>query len=268
MLKRKKLIKELILHGRDFWGNKSSIIFEPTDEPGIYLQTKKDGVVPIDFRIAKRRKGRINLEAGGTTLPVYEHIGGLRFAGFDNFKIIPVTPWPPYLGGMRGFLPGFLLEGYTEEDGVLPIIQPNCLAQYESGNRINSETGIYMPSDSKFSLLVQAKWSPLPSYVERVYPYTFTPEQWMEFWNAKPQGFPSYRKKVAKFLKWPNMGHVAWMDDFSSPTEASRAWWKHRVQDILGCLSLASHTHLPLLHYQSFCAGHKEDLKVLTKAFS
>lgn len=265
MIQRKKLIKPISLEGDDFWGKPAKITFVPANQKGWFLQTKKDGVIPIDFRIAKRRKGRIDLESGGTILSVYEHIGALRFAGIDGVRIITETRWPPYLGGMMGYLPAFLLSEYTKDDGIISTIKPKRRAEYNSYNTLQSQTAI-RPA-TRLCLTVQAQWKPLPHYVETFATEELSEEQWMEIWNAKPQG-TLLRKRIARFLHWPNMNYVAWIDSFNSKEEAAYAWWLHRVQDILGCLSLASHTSLPVLKYESFCAGHKEDLEVLKQAFS
>ena len=255
--------KPLSLEGKDFWGRRAKITFSPTTKEGWYWNTGNH-IVPIDHRIAHGATGRIELRYKKAVLPIYEHIGPLRFEGIDNVEITLHSPWPPYFGGMCGYYPGFLLEGMLEATNcALPWIQPRQEYLHNSYNKLNASTEI--KKSAVFSLLVYSKWPGLPEYYEEIQFSKLAPDDRWKFWNAKPQG-TVFRKKVATIIGWPNMGYVSWKNE-AHPKEVSYRWWCHRVQDILGCLSLAHHRALPLLRYESFCAGHNQDLIVLKNAF-
>lgn len=266
---RKKLIKEVTVPGKNFLRQKSSITFLPAGKPGWWLRTKHAGDVPIDHRIARHKEGRIQLCCGGTRLNVWEHIGALRFMGIDGVIVVVHNSWPPFLGGMRGYRPYFLEKGVTVDDGVLPIIKPKKYERYESYNHILATTAI-SPSE-KLVLNVQAKWGDLPWYSERLVVEEISNGLWEDIWNSKPQGWPKGRSPfftlLIRLFKNLNREEVAWIKDFPDEKSASYGWGLHRVQDILGCASLCSHIALPVMQYDSYLAGHKEDLIIHKQCF-
>lgn len=267
---RKRLVKEITIEGRNLLRKKSSITFLPAGKPGWWLRTTNSGDVPIDHRIAKHKEGRIQLCSGGVILNVWEHIGALRFMGIDGVIVVVHDNWPPFLGGMRGYRPYFLKDGVTVEDGIMPTIKPVRYGEYESYNHMLSSTAI-SPSE-KLILNVRAKWGDLPWYDQRLVMEELSEDLWEDIWDSKPQGWPKGRSLfftlLIRLFKKLNRKEVAWIEDFPDKKSASYRWGLHRVQDILGCASLCSHIALPIMHYDSYLAGHKEDLIIHKQCFS
>lgn len=115
----RKVLTEKVSHtGRDFFGRKSTITFSPTKEHGWYWNTGTD-IVPIDHRILRLRKRHLVLVHGKAKFHVYEHIGVLRFLGFDSIVITCPSGWPPY--DARPFEVWEKLSPYMEEDGYIPF---------------------------------------------------------------------------------------------------------------------------------------------------
>lgn len=265
---RKKLIEPVTVQGKNIFRQHSSITFLPAGKPGWYLRTLA-GDIPIDHRIARHREARIQLSHGGISPNIWEHIGPLRFTGVDEAIVIPHNNWPPFLGGMRGYLPEFLKSGKTVEDGILPTISPLQYMRHESHNHLHAATEI-IPAN-KLQLRIRARWGNLPWYDECLTIEELSADYWESIWDAKPQGWLKGRNIFfsagIRLLKTVSKQDVAWMENFTSPEEIARQWGLHRVQDILGCLSLCSHTALPVMRFDSYCAGHKEDLAVVKKCF-
>lgn len=268
---RKKLIKEVTIRGKNLLRQDASITFLPAGKPGWYLRTLTHGTVPIDHRIARHREGRIQLHCGDTTINIWEHIGILRFFGIDGVVVIAHNKWPPFLGGVRGYYPAFLKDGVLEEENsVLPTIKPLRHDEHQSLNGILACTEI--SSADSLELQVQAKWGDLPWYKANLAMDVISSKEWYEICDSKPQGWPKGRSPLLslaiRLLKqWTDHGNIAWIKDFKNPEDVAYAWGLHRVQDIFGCLSLCSHKALPAMKFRSYCAGHKEDLKVLKKCF-
>lgn len=266
---RKKLKKEVTIRGINIFLQNASITFLPAGKQGWYLRTLTHGNVPIDHRIARHREARIQLHCGDTTLNIWEHIGALRFLGIDEVVVVVHNKWPPFLGGMKGYYPEFLKEGVLEECGILPTIKPLQYRDYETFNHVLASTKI-SPADT-LELQVWARWGTLPWYKEHFVMEKIPLDQWEEIWNSVPQGWLRGRNALlslgVRLLKKNVSENIAWIKNFKTLEETSRAWGYHRVQDIFGCLSLCSHIALPAMQFNSYCAGHREDLVIVKECF-
>ena len=89
-----------------------------------------------------------------------------------------------------------------------------------------------------------------------------------EIFEAKTQGWPMWRYHFCRFflakLGWPHLNAITWPQQFSRE-DALRQFALHRVGDLLGALSLASHDALPSCVVTSRFAGHEADLGALSK---
>ena len=289
-MKKMKLIETVTVTGPDFFGRNSSITFTPTATPGWYLETEDQSFIaypdgsschvgtskkfcPIDHRIAQSKPLTIQISFGTTVVNNWEHIGVLRFMGIDGIKVsMPKgQKWPPYLGGAGAYYEKIsrFLRIQKEE---LPTID----VKKENGWHYKKRVGSYVEideagPDSLLRLNVIAEWKPLPKHSAEI----IVDEKLRQFLidkilPSKPQGFPFSRHSLAKVASrfgWPNIDNISWRKNFSKDEEVSYWWWLHRVQDLLGTLSLCSNTHLPIGKVLSKNAGHKADLIVIKKAF-
>ncbi len=267
-IQRKKLIEPVIIPGMNFNGKSSSITFSPYDKPGWWWDTKYNGFVPIDYRIARYKKGRIQLFVPGEVFNILEHLNPLRFDGIDGVAIrMDNNNWPPYYVAAQ-YLKYF--DGKTKKTGeYIPTITVRGDYHYSSSNHLLSEVQIKRSDD--FSLFVLSKWEDLPQNGILLDAETLFDKKFLKHvFEAKPQGL-SNRKVFAKIWQlfgWPHMKNVAWKSDFDSKEDASYAWWLHAVQDALGEISLASHEALPVGSFFRFKVGHKQMLEGVKKSFS
>lgn len=268
MIQRKILTQPVTVPGKNFKGQKSRITFSPAGKPGWFLDTPEGGV-PIDFRIASYRRGRVVLKVGNIELHVWEHIGVLRMLGLDGIIIKVHNPWPPYL--TAGQYLDRLLPHIQETTGVLPTITPRRSHSFVCKNKKDAFVSIEPSPD--FILSVHSKWKWLPKHSDNfIFKDLMQNEDLLkEILYAKPQALPNRKvpaKTMAFVLRWPHMKNVAWIDDFKTKEEASYAWWLHRVQDSLGELSLCDHQAIPLVSVLFKNIGHNESLICITEVFS
>ena len=271
MIQRKILTKKVIVSGPNFFGFKSEITFIPIDEPGWFIlekDTNKEEIrIPIDYKIAKFSFNRIKLNSQNTTINAWEHIGMLRFLGIDGVgvRISNGNSWTPYLGGAGAYYKKFIpcLRATGE---LIPTIKPKKDSQWQYLKEIERIVSIKVLDE--LILDVSAKWFPYAEYQKEI----LVNESILDFFTkevllAKPQGYPNYRYDIAKLLCWKNLEHVAWAKEFKTYSEVSYRWWLHRIQDLLGDLSLVSHYALPTGKVYSKNGGHKGDLIVLKNSF-
>ncbi|MEK7227884.1 MAG: UDP-3-O-acyl-N-acetylglucosamine deacetylase [Patescibacteria group bacterium] len=267
-MKRKILVKKVTVTGPNFWGWESSIDFLPSEWPGWFIRTK-DGNVPIDFRIAYSKKGRLQLKKNGVTLNVIEHIIALKLlVGLDNIILVPHNKWPPYLGGAGGYAKQ--LEGaWRQTDDNFQTIEPKKESTVRLNNELATEVSIKKSKVKKLSLTVHSHWKPLPSCQQTIVEMELGFRE--DILYAKPQGFPAHREYLAdlsSIFGWPNKKYVSWMSSYKSSMDASYDWWAHAVQDALGALALCHYQKIPVLNQVRSCAGHKQDLEAIRQSFS
>ncbi len=278
-MKRVILTKQVDITGPNFFGFKSTIRFVPLDEPGWFLIKRDQNrkiieKIPIDYRIASYLKGRINLKYENIAIPVWEHIGALRFSGIDcvGVEMLNGSKWPPYLGGAGLYYkklsePGNL-KITNEEIPVINVKQDfSWMYSADSDRSVSISKG-----DSKRLVLdVSTQWKPFPRKTERL----IIDQEIILFlikvvFPSKPQGYPKsrfYFASLASFFGWPNLNYISWPNDYTINKIVSYDWWLHRVQDLLGDLSLADHLALPVGYVHSFDGGHLADLTVVKNSF-
>lgn len=276
-MKKMILTKTVDVVGHNFFGFKSTIRFVPLDEPGWFLiKRDKNGAIikkiPINYKIAFCLKGRIQLKYEDLEINIWEHIGVLRFLGIDcvGVEMIRGSKWPPYLGGAGSYYKQLAkyLSITNEEIPIIKVKQDSSW-MYSA----DSDRSIYISKgdSQKLILDVSAKWKPFRRKTERL----IINQEVITFlincvFSAKPQGYPMsrfYFAKFASFLGWPNLNYISWANK-ENESDIPHFWWLHRVQDLLGGLSLADHFALPVGYVNSFDAGHLADVTVVKNSFS
>jgi len=276
------LTKEVTVFGPNLFGLKTGVNFVPLNEPGWFLikRDKNKNIIkkaPIDYKIAFCLKGRIQLRHDGIIVNIWEHIGILRFLGIDEIGIEMVDgcKWPPYLGGaslyyqkLRPYLK--VTRGYIPKVAVknnFTWTYPNDSKRFVSlKTRVNHE----------LTLIISSQWKPFCRYEETLTLNSdMINEDFMDFLinkvlPSKPQGYPGYNYyaiKVFSILGWPNLKYISWPHDYCNTDKLSYDWWLHRVQDLLGDLSLVSHVALPIGQVCSYDGGHMADLMAIKGSF-
>jgi hypothetical protein len=266
-IERNQLIDEVVIPGKDFLGRSSIITFTPHDQPGWWWDTRYHGFVPIDHRIARYKKGRIQLAVPGEEINVWEHFGPLRLTGADGLAVrMDHNSWGPYKTAGEYEL---YFKGKLKSTGsTIPIVYPSVDYSNHSYNHLLSE--VQIKKSDHFSLTLVSQWEDLPMYKDTIGNALYNESFKNQIFFAKTQAL-SHRKIPAyiaqKLFGWPHMHNVAWKKDFKSPTDASYGWWLHAVQDALGEISLASHTAIPVGSFMRIRANHKQMLDGVTYSF-
>lgn len=265
-MERLILKDKVLVSGPNYWGKDSYIEFIPYEKNGWYWETPS-GVIPISFRIAQHKFGRITLcdPNSDHCLNIYEHIGVLRFLGIDNV-LIRSSRWPPYDGCASLYYEN--IKEYLIEEGEVEWKRIHRNSPPPNEKR---HTCIFMKnySDSvDLEVDVVAGWAPLKT---RVYSFSVSKNQKyiIDCLSVKAQGYPHYFYYPAFFLKMffgvKIADNVTWAKDF--PLNAPDLFLKHRVLDLLGGLSLYYHSGIPAGRALSVFGGHKIDLMAINSSF-
>ncbi|MFA7191712.1 MAG: hypothetical protein WC089_00215 [Candidatus Paceibacterota bacterium] len=268
---KQKILKEpVLISGKDYWGRSAWIKFSPSVRSGWWWKTK-DGVIPINHKIAEKRRGQISLCSGSESIAVWEHIGVLRFLGFDCVEV-ESSPWAPYDGSALIYYEH--LEGKFAVSGSnIPWVRitEDVKSAYDPNKRDGYVKISPVLSDGNevadLCLSVEAGWSPLPSINRTV--FASDQDYLLSILGVKAQGYPHYLYNVAKVaskLGYPHFKELTWLEDHG-PEKTAELFFSHRVLDLLGCMSLCHHEYLPVGHVESRFAGHEVDLSAVKKCF-
>ncbi len=267
-IKQKLLSRSVTITGKNFLNKRSAITFAPYSKLGWWWKVG-DEIIPIDWRIARYKKGRVQLFYKGHVLNVWEHIGILRFLGIDCV-LISADTWPPYYTALEYFTE---LSPYLYgTEAILPVVRFPQKGEYASANKLGSYVVLAPQPLPDLRLEVVSQWEDLPENKQSIlFSKLYETAKILEVLSAKPQGL-SKRKVPAKVLStlgiWGHMRTVSWKSDFPSKEVAAIHWGYHRMQDFLGELSLVSHTALPIGAATSYMAGHRETLSAINNVFS
>lgn len=307
MILKHRLVKEITVQGKNFWGLRSQLTFAPMPhgEPGWFWRPAPDeNPVPIDVHCAAVQKRRISLayqgERGTRYLHCYEHIGVLRFTGIDgvivSVKGFPAG-WPPHHGRALELWQAISLHCKDTEEGISWILIPDAETD-ESGTLARGLTGIdgfrsdgstgftgLRPNEAgRLSIVVHCDYpginkgalyrcithSSETDEKESARERLETPDL-KDCLAAYPIGFPKrlyYLSLLASIvLRWPHHNRTVWSQkhNYAETMELSLL---HRAGDLLGALSLVSHTALPALHAVSYLSGHEPDLDAVKQLYA
>ncbi len=273
MITRKILKQKVSITGTNFLGKESTIVFSPVNVKGWYLKAidKKNNQmyrVPIDYKIASCKTGRISITKYNSEITCWEHIGPLRYAGIDSIEIyLEKGSWPPYFTTKELYdqLLPYLIE--TNEK----IHFAKTLYNTEKYHNKNKKVFTKINKSHSFSLTVRAGWPGLKEKQETfIFDDNFQKILLEKIFPARPQGYPHYRyyfAKVIKKLGWKNFYKVSWLKETNNIEKTSDEWFYHRVLDNLGALSLGHHKFLLSIHGITHFAGHKIDMGAMEKIY-
>lgn len=268
---KQQILKETVLiSGKDYWGRSAWIKFSPSVRPGWWWKTK-EGVIPINHKIAEKKHLQISLCSGSEFIAVWEHIGVLRFFGFDHVEV-ESSPWPPYDGSALIYYE-HLKDKFILSGSNIPwvMITEDVKSAYDPNKRDGYvKISPVLPGDRKVAdlcLNVEAGWPPLHNIKGTV--FASDQEYLLSILGVKAQGYPHYLYGVAKIasrLGWPHFNQLTWLKDHG-PEKTAELFFSHRVLDLLGCMSLCSHQYLPVGYVESRFAGHEVDLIAVKECF-
>ena len=271
----------LTIKGRDFFGRKAWLKFQPVDSNGWYGNTKSGSgckeaeiLYPELVMVKKRRLCLINNE-GGVWLNCFEHITTLRLLGLDKISIsCGPGSWPPFL--LAGELweqlsPHLQYADYTLDwHCSLNKATSSCQGfQIRSTNIVPmvKNPGVFINSCIKFDSLPESN---------KLLRYTSTLD-WdylMKILFSSTQGWPRWLhplSKIIKFLGWPHCQRVQWpqcSDPFVTMADIAEMFNEHRIADILGAVGAMSLSGKRLISCQvnSYKGGHFSDVHALRES--
>ena len=274
MIRRKILTQEVRITGINFPGRESTIVFTPRRTPGWYLRAfdKKNNQmhrIPINYRIAICKTGRISIAKYDSEIPCWEHIGPLRYLGIDNIEVHMEKgncSWPPYFTTKQYYEK---LSPYLKETNEEIGFTQNLYNVNKSHSK-KKEVFVKIDKARDCSLTIRAGW-PGSNEKEKKFLINSDFEKILleEIFPARPQGYPHYRyyfARLAEIFGWKNVNSISWLKNSESIEKMSEEWFNHRVLDMLGAMSLKSHCFLLSANVVSHFAGHKLDLAAIKDA--
>lgn len=290
MIQRRRLTREVSVEGKNFWGFPSRLTFTPTtngERGWFWLPRPGENPIPINADRAVSKPRRISLAHRGAAGPTcylhcYEHIGVLRFTGLDGVIVsqigsFPTPEWPPHFG--RAYELCMALSKCWEIAGeTIPWISiPKTVRGSRKSRRARytqlqpPAVGEANPDELCLTVAIYGDYAGVGTGTAH-YRIPFQTGIGMEnlenIMATHTQGFPRmlfYPSLLASCFGWPHHRRTVWPQEHGC-APAVDLFLAHRLGDLLGALSLMSHTALPALHAVSYLSGHEPDLRAVKQA--
>ena len=268
-MKKKRLRQgvSIPVFGQDYRGLQSEVWFTETPQEGWYWRPYKYGpILPINISLARYYVfGFIYLRHWRSSLAVWEHIAALMYTGLTGV-IVEGSSHPPYHGRVRELwdtVRPHLIETGEEVEWCRPVRE----VEWRYPKR-NGFTRI-VPHDDKIKRTLDVTIHiDYPGIGSVTKDFSF-PSEWStleDAFSVYAQGFPRWKRPVALLLSefgWPHACSLTWPHE-QSREETTDLFLRHRLVDLLGGLSLASHNRLLAGRVISVRSGHLADLNALS----
>ncbi len=272
---KRKFLKEgtdVSVHGKSYRGFPSEVRFSASSRTGWFWQPRGEcSALPVAVSLARyyRPFGFLYLRHGfGRALPVWEHIGVLAFTGLTG--VVVRSSWhPPHFGRVSEFWEA-LKPHLVETAADATWCRPERRVSWRYPNRDGYTEFAPHPDPCERSLIVRI----VSDYrgigkLEREFVFPRDVELLLEAFTIYSPAYPATWKwpiaKLAARLGWPHLHKMVW-PHLQSNEATIVLYFYHRLVDLLGAFSLASHTHLPSGILTSVRAGLEADLRVLQMA--
>ena len=273
-MKKLFINKSVTLSGRNFWGQRSSITFEPSLEEGWHWKIFDREIgkfchFPIIPGLVAHSNQNLYLKYHDQKLHVYEHIGPLRFTGITGVVISSSASWPPYLTTGEMFEALQKENALTESSDEIEFFSL-ANASWSYKDRCGSTSTFRHPSSEKQGIIAEVIIDyPGIGRHEKSY-FTQDEKVLHSAFIAGPQGYPKERyvaSKIANLFGWPHHERVVWPQIYGRK-EALKLFSEHRFVDILGALSILDNKMLPSGKVVSHCSGHLADYEIIKSHIS
>ena len=265
-MKKLRLKRPVVVSGKDVFGRRAYLVFEPTEEGGWWWrpnQSNLSKIIEVRWENAGHMvlPGLLYLKHGEVQMNIIEHILPMRFLGLDGV-IFQGSRWPPYHGRVLEVLER-LMEQVEETEKEMSWIEPAQSVKWSYSNGRQGFVEIVPHKHlSKPCLSVEVTVDYAGIGKETVcanFPDDLSMVEGI--FSARAQGWPSWRYYlclVASAFGWPHFRAITWPQRLSA-NEAINLFAWHRVADLLGGFSLTSPFDLPSARVVSYCAGHEAD---------
>jgi hypothetical protein len=261
------LTHSVTIKGRNLFGLPSSITFHPgpLDNPGWYW-LDRGRLVPITSVMATTKKRRIVLEMSFTRqLQVFEHIGFLRWMGFNNL-VIEANGWPPFCGGALFYYERLRGVAVVKSE-IVSHRTVTGLCDWIYPQKRQERWGVEIwPGDSP-TLQINIECD-FPGELGKFSKELSLPNDdlLMEILQANTVGLPHWLYWPARALLPRKSRSIGWVKQLGVEQFRERMLL-HRAQDLLGALSfLCDGNHLFAGSVKSRCAGHEADIYAVRDA--
>jgi len=259
------------VHGRDYRGFATEIQFSETSREGWYWRPFPEGpLLPIEASLARYYKvfGFIYLRYGYSSFAVWEHIAAMFYTGLTGV-IVEGSPHPPSFGRPLEYweaLKPYLIESKEEVQWCRPLrpVEWSYPGSRRGYTRIE-------PNAKPFNLSLHVDIEidyPRIGRLRKEFFFPSTLPLFVDAFNVHAQGYPNWKWRAAQLLSqfgWPHINAFVWPHE-QTTTKTADLWWKHRLTDLMGGISLAAHNRLLAGKITSVCSGHLADLEVLRLA--
>jgi hypothetical protein len=269
-----RLAQEVIIAGPNYFGFPSRLRLTPYSGMGTDWCWRTDRfLVPITPLIANTRMRRVQLAHQDATFEIYEHLGCLQYTGLKSVAVTLEKGWP------RGFPP---YHGRAWE--VWEKVYPHCISldqplpRYTVGrevhwdyprNRRSQHSFIHLEPNNTGRLIVNIRVK-YPGYGEKEKTFNLPDMNLLETaFKARTQGWPPAWKPFSRLGSllglWRNHPLIRWPRGKNDPSLLDD-FILHRLQDILGTLSMLCRDGLFGATVTSRYAGHEADLAAAQEA--
>lgn len=254
--------------GKDYRGFETEVWFTETPRDGWYWRPFEQGpLLPIEIGLARYYKvfGFIYLRHGFNSLAVWEHIAAMMYSGLTGV-IVEGSPHPPYHGRVSELWDA-LCPNIIDTGDEVAWCRPVQRTEWRYPEQRAGFTRIEPHADPQnHSLDITIKID-YPGIGAVTKDFSF-PAAWpvlQEAFRVHAQGYSRRKWWAACFLSmfgWPHINSICWPHE-QSKEETTDLFLRHRLVDLLGGVSLASHDRLIAGRITSVCSGHLADLEVL-----
>lgn len=258
MIRTWRLKKPVTIHGKDWFGKESSITMVPHEGSDWWwngVKITSEILVPI--------KRGVSLSIERKSLQEFEHYGVLRYFGLQGVLIIG-SGWPPHFGRALD---------------VWAVIQPMCEVVNEPLSYVTVKDYVHWNYETEIHRYTSIQPINEPLLVVKLYieyvgigalsrTYTFPNDVLLgNVLTAYTQGWPRWLRYGAIVLDkcgWPHYKTVQWAEGKEEYILDQFAL--HRLQDLLGVLSVLCRGGMFTGIVTSHCSGHLADINVVKAA--
>lgn len=258
----RRILETVNLNGLDYFGRKAHISFSHNPTGGWLWNHHKCSNIVIGPELLSHKKRRIALQYNGSALNIFEHLGVLRWCGFEDV-IIQSDPWPPYFGRSKEYF-DILFDNSEEVDGDFGWFTLKEKVKFEYGKGRYTEI---IPNKNKtlhlrvicdYRGLGRGELSlKLPEHKDILIDLL---EVYSQGWTSF-LFYPSWL--ASKLHLWLHHQEVIWPQHCGQDTLI--LFLKHRMLDLLGALAFMHPTKMLSGTVISFCSGHKGDIGAIEK---
>ncbi len=271
-------VKSVVVSAPNYWGRGSALRISPRLNGGTVNPPEMwcwNGL-PIAPDLVAHRTRQIELDNSDCRgrLKVYEHLGCLRWRRLFGVHL-EGTGWGPYYGRAAEVwdqLVGCCEERQTEVP--LYMVPRTVYCPYPRLRRPGVPACLRIgPPLAKSRLTIDLEID-YPGLGKKQGSFSFDfgsadDELLDRVFQARTQGWPSKLYPLsltAGLLGWPTHPKIWWPQEHGV-AETLDNFLYHRLQDLLGALSLLCRDGLFIGHVESVCAGHWADLEAVKEAF-